>query len=99
MTHRLRHLDTTPSARVLQALSEPPASGFLHWVGEQSSHVRQVLLDLPWPLEHQAAFETLSVKSALDQKALEDADAMPFEAYRQVYVSAERLGQDLPLPA
>jgi glutamate--cysteine ligase len=98
MTARIHNPQTAPSARVLQALAEPPAPGFLPWVAEQSSHVRQVLLDLPWPLEHQSAFDALSQKSVLDQKAVEDADAMPFETYRQVYVSSERLGQHLPLP-
>ena len=37
-------------------------------------------------------------QSLADQKAIEDTDSMPFEIYRQEYVSPRRLGQGLPPP-
>ena len=39
----------------------------------------------------QARFVALSQQSLQAQKAIEAADTMPFETYRQQYVSPERL--------
>ena len=46
----------------------------------------------------QAAFEAESRQSLIDQKAIEDNDSLPFEMYRQEYVSPYRLGEHLPAP-
>ena len=98
MVARLRQLDTTPSARVLAAVAERPDHAFVGFVREQSALTRQYLLDLPWSADQQAVFDALSRQSLADQKAIEAADSLPFERYRQAYVSPERLGEHLPPP-
>jgi glutamate--cysteine ligase len=50
------------------------------------------LLALPWTGEAQSRFEAMSAQSVDDQKAIEAADTMPFEIYRQEYLSTRRLG-------
>ena len=49
------------------------------------------LLGLPFTAEQRAGFER-SVQASIDaQAAIEAADSMPFEAYRQAYLSPARL--------
>ena len=98
MGQRLAHLDTTPSARVLRAVAAGPEKSFVGFVCDQSAHTHQHLLGLAWDAAQQTAFEAESRQSLIDQKAIEDTDSMPFEMYRQEYVSAHRLGQGLPSP-
>ena len=98
MALRLDQLDTTPSARVLQAIRGRDDQSFVGFVCDQSARTHQQLLDLPWTAAQQAAFEAESRQSLVDQKAIEDTDSMPFEMYRQEYVSPLRLGQGLPPP-
>jgi len=40
----------------------------------------------------QARFDELAQRSVQEQKDIEARDSMPFEVYRQQYVSPERLG-------
>jgi threonine/homoserine efflux transporter RhtA len=46
---------------------------------------------LPWSLEQQGLFEAEAQASLDQQRAIEGADTMPFETFRQDYVSAKRL--------
>jgi len=57
----------------------------------QSVQTKAKVLSLPLSSGQQARFEALSQQSVRDQKAIEAADALPFEAFRQQYISAERL--------
>jgi glutamate--cysteine ligase len=98
MVERLSALDTTPSARVLAQVRTRPDRSFVGFGRERSAQTRQHLLDLPWSAEQKAAFEAQSRQSLADQKAIEDADTVPFEVYRRDYVSADRLGENLPSP-
>jgi glutamate--cysteine ligase len=50
------------------------------------------LLAEPWSAEQLARFEAMSVESLAAQRRIEAGDAMPFEDFRQHYVSADRLG-------
>jgi glutamate--cysteine ligase len=68
------------------------------FVRERSAQTRQHLLELPWTAAQQASAEAESRQSLLDQKAIEDSDSLPFELYRQEYVSEKRLGEHLPSP-
>ena len=67
-------------------------NSFLAFTRAQSEQTRAKLLGLPFPAARQAHFNTLSDRSLQDQKAIEAADTMPFEIYRQQYVAPERLG-------
>ena len=99
MVQRLSALETAPSAQVLAQLLARPDRSFVGFVRERAAHTRQHLLDLPWTPDQQAACEAESRQSLADQKAIEDADTLPFELYRQEYVSEKRLGENLPSPA
>jgi glutamate--cysteine ligase len=95
---RLSALDTAPSAQVLAAIHAREDQSFVGFVREQSARTHRHLLDQPWSDEQQAAFEAESRQSLVDQKAIEDTDSMPFELYRQEYVSPYRLGEHLKPP-
>jgi glutamate--cysteine ligase len=68
-----------------------------------NSHVRFVLaqalahrgaiLDLPFPVEVAERFARLADESAAEQRRIEAADTLPFEAYRQLYLAAFRLSE------
>ncbi len=85
----------TPSARVLDDMAARYDNSFIAFVRAQSLKARQSLIELPWCGQQQARFEALTQKSLADQRAIEASDTMSFEAYRELYVSAERLGRDL----
>jgi glutamate--cysteine ligase len=85
--------DTLPSARVLRALQERHADSFVAFARSQSAEIHAQLLALPWSAEQQARFEAMSARSFDAQRAIEAADSLPFEMYRQEYVSARRLGK------
>jgi glutamate--cysteine ligase len=50
------------------------------------------LQGLPLPDEQHARFTELSRQSIAEQKQIEASDSLPFELYREQYVSAQRLG-------
>ena len=66
-----------------------PSSAFTR---AQSQQTRAKLLALPFSAAQQARFDALAQQSVQDQKDIEARDSMPFEIYRQQYVSPERLG-------
>lgn len=90
---RLLAPDTLPSARVLQTMAGAHDNGFIAFGRAQSMAARQALLDLPWDDAMQASFAEMAQLSFESQRAIEAADTMPFEVYRQEYVSATRLGR------
>ncbi len=89
---RLRDASLTPSAKVLAAMKRSYQNSFMRFVVTQSTNTRANLLALPWDERQQARFAALTRKSIEDQRAIEVADTLSFEAYREQYVSAVRLG-------
>jgi glutamate--cysteine ligase len=83
--------DSLPSARVLSSTREQHGASFIDFVCTRSSGIRQQLLDLPWRSEQQSRFEAMAAASITQQQAIEAADTMPFDIYRQEYVSPARL--------
>ena len=81
-----------PSAQVLAAMAAGHENSFVRFVRQQSLQARESLLALPFSAEQQAAFEAESAQSVQDQRAIEAADTLPFEQYREQYVSPRRLG-------
>ena len=81
-----------PSARVLSAL-QPGDDGcaYTAFVREHAVRARAELLALPWSLEQQGLFEAEAQASLDQQRAIEAADTIPFETFRQDYVSPKRL--------
>jgi glutamate--cysteine ligase len=88
----LRNPDSLPSARVLAAIEQEHGNSFIGFVRAQSEQTRAQLLGLPFPPALQAGFEQMTADSIQEQKRIEAADTMPFEIYREQYVSPARLG-------
>ena len=88
----LKNPETLPSARVLTAMAQDHDNSFVEFARAQSEKTRAALLALPFPAEQQTKFEALTRQSMAEQKKIEGADSMPFEAYREKYLSPERLG-------
>jgi glutamate--cysteine ligase len=88
----LREPDTAPSARVLAAMVRDFDSSYVGFTRAQSLQTRHALLALPFSDEAQALFAAESKASVEAQKRIEANDTLPFEIYRQQYISAERLG-------
>jgi glutamate--cysteine ligase len=84
--------DMLPSARVLAAMARDHDNGFGPFAAAQSRQARDKLLKLPYTGALQQRMEALAGQSVQDQAAVEAADTLPFEQYRQQYVSPERLG-------
>ncbi|VTU25105.1 Glutamate--cysteine ligase [Variovorax sp. PBL-H6] len=81
-----------PSARVLEAMARSHGNSFIDFVRARSEETRAALLALPFSPEQQARFERATQESIEAQKQIEAADTMPFEIYREQYVSPARLG-------
>jgi glutamate--cysteine ligase len=81
-----------PSARVLDVMARDHGNSFIAFTRAQSVQTKAKLLALPFPAGLRSRFEELSATSVAEQKAIEAADTLPFEAYRQQYISPERLG-------
>jgi glutamate--cysteine ligase len=84
--------DLLPSARVLAVMDQDHGKSFIAFTRAQSQQTKSKLLGMPFPAALQSKFAAMSEQSVQDQKAIEAADTLPFETYRQQYVSAERLG-------
>ena len=91
-TAALQAPETLPSARVLAAMQGFDNS-FVQFVRAQSVQTQAHFLQMPWTAEQQAGFEAMTQQSLAEQKKIEAADTMPFEIYREKYLSANRLGQ------
>lgn len=84
--------ERTPSARVLDTMAQQHASSFEGFAFRQSEHARDALLALPWTAEQQARYLAMSDESIAAQKAIEAADTLPFETWREQYMAVEGLG-------
>ncbi|MEP6790485.1 MAG: glutamate--cysteine ligase, partial [Ramlibacter sp.] len=87
-----------PSARVLAAMERDHENSFTGFVRAQSQQTKDKLLGLPYSAALHKKLDAMAQKSLQDQRDIEAGDTMPFEIYRQQYVSAERLGVAAPAP-
>lgn len=81
----------TPSARVLREMAETYSNNFPRLGLAGSLQYKKDLLALPWSDADEARFRQAAEASLREQKRIEDADSMPFEIYRQHYLSRDRL--------
>ncbi len=81
-----------PSARVLAAMAADHDNSFVRFVRAQSEKTQRTLRDLPLDAAARDRLVALTEESVREQKKIEAADTLPFEQYRQQYVSADRLG-------
>lgn len=84
--------ERTPSARVLDTMAHHHANSFEGFAFRQSELARDALLALPWSAEQQARYLAMSEESIAAQKAIEAADTLPFEEWREQYMAAAGLG-------
>jgi glutamate--cysteine ligase len=83
----------TPSARVLEAMSRDHGNSHVRFVLAQASAHRRAIVDLPFPAAVAERFARLADESVTEQRRIEAADTLPFEAYRQLYLAAFRLNE------
>jgi glutamate--cysteine ligase len=88
----LANPDMLPSARVLSALARDHENSFAGFTLVQSELTKTKLLKLPCPGSLDARMDAVVKQSLADQAAVEQADSMPFEQFRQQYIAPERLG-------
>ncbi|MBS0336493.1 MAG: glutamate--cysteine ligase [Proteobacteria bacterium] len=84
--------DMLPSARVLKSMAEDHANTYVRFVLHQSRQHRASIEALSLPAEVEARFARMAMESVEEQRGIEAADTLPFEIYRQKYLSPERLG-------
>jgi glutamate--cysteine ligase len=82
---------STPSARVLRAMARDHGNSYVHFVLAQSRAHRDALLKLPLPPDVAERFSRLAEESLAEQRRIEAADTVPFETYRQRYLSPPSL--------
>jgi glutamate--cysteine ligase len=82
---------TLPSARVLAAVQGTFGGSYTAFIRDRAEAARAHYAALPWTAAQQAAFEAEARQSVAEQQALEGADTLDFETYRQQYLSPERL--------
>jgi glutamate--cysteine ligase len=87
----LKDASTLPSARVLAAVTNEHDKSFLQFVRAQSEKAKALFQTMPLSDEQLARFMALSEASIANQKKIEAQDSMPFEIYREQYVSADKL--------
>jgi glutamate--cysteine ligase len=83
--------DTLPSARVLATMASDFDSSYVAFIRAQSTSTRQALLALPWTAAQADRYAAMAAASVAEQQRIEAADSMPFEQYRQAYLSPDRL--------
>ena len=81
----------TPSARVLAAMAEGYDNSYTRFALDQSRKHRTVLQALPLAAGVAQRFAAMAEESLALQRRMEAQDKLPFEAWRQHYLSAERL--------
>ena len=80
-----------PSARVLAVMQEQHQASHLRFIAAQSEWARQQVLDQPAPADLMERFEA-SVRHSLEaQAAIEAADTLDFETFRQQYLDPAHL--------
>jgi glutamate--cysteine ligase len=84
--------ERAPSARVLATLRSDFDGSYVKFLRAQSQQTRAQLLALPFSPELAQRFARAAEESVAEQQRIEEADELPFEAFRQAYLSAERLG-------
>jgi glutamate--cysteine ligase len=83
----LAHPETTPSARALQAMQRDYGNSYVKFGLARSRANRDAIIKLPLAPEVAARFAALAEESVREQGRIEAADTLPFETYRQRYLS------------
>ncbi|HKC31118.1 MAG TPA: glutamate--cysteine ligase, partial [Burkholderiales bacterium] len=87
----LRAPDTVPSAKVLHAMARDHQNSFVRFALAESTRHKATLKSLGLPREGIERFTGLADWSLERQREIEAADKVPFEAWRQKYLSHDNL--------
>ena len=87
----LRAPDSVPSAKVLHAMARDHRNSFVRFALAESTRHRDYLKSLALPREVNERFTRLAEWSLERQREIEAADKVPFEAWRQKYLSHDNL--------
>jgi len=87
-------MDSLPSARVLATMKSDFASSYTGFMRAQSVQTKKQLMSLPWSAEQQASFQAMARESLEKTRAIELADTVDFETFRQRYLAPENLRVD-----
>ena len=82
---------SVPSARMLAEMGERHRNSYVEFVMAHSLEHKRTLQSDPLPVEVEARFEKLAGESIARQREIEAADRVPFETYRQRYLSPDSL--------
>jgi len=81
----------TPSARILRELAQSYGNSNVRFALAQSLRFRGDLQALPWAADAAARYERMAEESLAAQREMEANDALPFEIFRQQYLSQDLL--------
>ena len=85
----LRDASITPSARALRAMHDDYGDSYVAFAAAQSMRHREAMLRAPLAPEVERRFARLARESFTEQRRIEASDSMPFETYRQQYISQD----------
>jgi glutamate--cysteine ligase len=85
--------DSTPSARVLQAMERDYGNSFVKFALARSRKHREEIMALPLVPDVAERFARFAEESIKSQQELEADDKLPFEAFRQLYLAPVRLAE------
>jgi len=83
----------TPSARILREMEQKHDNSYFHFAQAQSVRHQRTLLGLPLTSEVEARYTRMAAESLAAQRQIEAQDTLPFETFRQQYLSPEMLGE------
>jgi len=82
---------TTRSARIIAEIGATGDKSYIAFALAQSKRHRRTLEDLHLPAEVAARYARMAEESLAAQRRIEAADSVPFETYRQQYLSRDLL--------
>ncbi len=88
----LEDSSATPSARVLREMERAYDNSYLDFVRAHSARHRSTLLELPFPAAAAARYRRMAEESLAAQRKTEANDTVPFETFREQYLSQDLLG-------
>ena len=80
-----------PSARVLEEMEREHGRSHIRFALAHSLQHRAAVASMPLSSEVEQRFARMAQESLVEQRAIESADTVPFEAYRAAYLSPDRL--------
>lgn len=83
----------TPSASILRELAQKFDNSNFHFALEKSIRYRDEILEMPLSAEVEARFRKLAEESIAARQRIEASDSVPFEVFRQRYMSQDLMSK------